>query len=100
MTPYIYEVKEIGGNGAREGRTREIVRVIGELVTVVTGVTLPSREQRYPFGALEVGERFDFQLHDSAAVRSAAQWVGKKLARKFSVRKDRERGIGVCIRLS
>lgn len=89
-----------GIEGVREGCARENGRVIAKLVTVVTGVTLPSREQRYPFAALEVGERFDFQLHDIAAVRSAAQHVGKKLGRKFSVRKDRERGIGACVRVA
>jgi hypothetical protein len=61
---------------------------------------LPSREQRYPFGELEVGQSFEFQLHQMAELRSAAQWVGKKLARKFAVRKDRVAGVGRCWRVA
>jgi len=59
---------------------------------------LPSRENRYPFSMLDVGQCFEFQVHQVAEVRSAAQWVGKKLARSFSVRKDKAAGVGRCQR--
>ena len=59
---------------------------------------LPSREERYPFGALEIGQCFEFQLHQVGEVRSAAQYVGKKLGRSFSVRKDKSAGVGRCQR--
>ena len=61
---------------------------------------LLSREERYPFGSLEIGQSFVFQPHDVHAVRSAAQWVGKKLERKFSVKKCKAEGVGRCWRIS
>ena len=68
---------------------------------IVKGVpVLPNREQRYPFSALEVGDRFNFALHEMAEVRSASQYVGKKLQRKFSVKKDRLLGLAFCQRIA
>lgn len=64
-------------------------------------VGLPkSREQAYPFAELEVGDAFEFQVHCIAEVRSAAQWVGKKHNRKFSVRKHKANGTALCIRVA
>lgn len=68
---------------------------------IVKGIpVLPNREQRYPFAALDVGDRFEFGRHEIEDVRSASQYVGKKLGRKFSVRKDRVSGLAFCQRVA
>lgn len=68
---------------------------------IVRGVpVLPNREQRYPFALLSVGDRFEFGLHELLDVRSAAQYVGKKLGRRYSVRKDKAAGVGFCQRVA
>lgn len=59
---------------------------------------LPSRQERYPFLLLEVGQSFGFQLHQLKDIRSSAQWVAKKHGLKFSVRKSKAEGIGRCWR--
>lgn len=71
------------------------------MYTIDSGVPiLPSREQRYPFAELAVGESFSFQLHEVKEIRSAAQYIGKKYNKKFSVRKDKADGVGRCWRVS
>lgn len=68
---------------------------------IVRNVGIPkTREQSFPFSDLEVGDAFEFQVHYVSEIRSAAQWVGKKHGKKFSVRKDKKTGVGLCLRVA
>lgn len=61
---------------------------------------LPTREQRYPFHQLEVGQSFDFKLYEVSFVRGGAYQASKKTGKKFTVRKIKDEGCGRCFRIA
>lgn len=64
-----------------------------DVVTIDSGIPIPSSREKYPLSELKVGESFSFRTEKRASVQSAASLMKRTTAKEFRIRKIED---GIC----